>query len=40
LALTNSSSFVNFLNKINNKYDSIFEKRAFVHWYVGEGLED
>jgi hypothetical protein len=24
----------------HSKYDRLFEKRAFIHWYVGEGIED
>lgn len=23
-----------------NKFDTIYSKRAFVHWYVGEGLSE
>lgn len=22
------------------KFDKMFAKRAFVHWYVGEGMEE
>ncbi|KAJ3441534.1 tubulin alpha chain [Anaeramoeba flamelloides] len=25
---------------INSKFDLMFAKRAFVHWYVGEGMEE
>jgi tubulin alpha len=26
--------------EISNKFDSLYAKRAFVFWYVGEGLEE
>lgn len=26
--------------KVNQKFDMMFNKRAFVHWYVGEGMEE
>lgn len=25
---------------IDHKFDQMFAKRAFVHWYTGEGLEE
>ena len=25
---------------INEKFDKMYAKRAFVHWYVGEGLSE
>lgn len=39
--------YLNFLLKyshlptrLNHKFDLMFAKRAFVHWYVGEGMEE
>jgi tubulin alpha len=29
-----------FTERINKKYDSMYGQRAFVHWYVGEGMEE
>ena len=29
-----------FDNKISRKYDYLYSQRAFVHWYVGEGMEE
>jgi len=29
-----------FTNRINAKYDMMYSQRAFVHWYVGEGMEE
>ena len=25
---------------LNRKFDLMYAKRAFVHWYVGEGMEE
>ena len=35
LVLENNAAFVNFLDTTHIKYDRLFEKRAFVHWFVG-----
>jgi len=29
-----------FTERINKKYDMMYSQRAFVHWYVGEGMEE
>merc|ERR1711981_135214 len=29
-----------FTERINKKYDTMYSQRAFVHWYVGEGMEE
>ena len=29
-----------FSERINKKYDVMYSQRAFVHWYVGEGMEE
>ena len=29
-----------FTERINAKYDMMYAQRAFVHWYVGEGMEE
>ncbi|KAH3683894.1 hypothetical protein WICPIJ_005134, partial [Wickerhamomyces pijperi] len=26
--------------KIDRKFDLMYKKRAFVHWYVSEGMEE
>merc|ERR1712098_762978 len=28
------------LGKTDHKFDLMYAKRAFVHWYVGEGMEE
>lgn len=27
-------------SRLNAKFDLMYAKRAFVHWYVGEGMEE
>ena len=27
-------------SRIDHKFDLMYSKRAFVHWYVGEGMEE
>ncbi|KAL6224851.1 hypothetical protein ACLB2K_003706 [Fragaria x ananassa] len=34
--ISNSTSVVKF----DHKFDLMYAKRAFVHWYVGEGMEE
>jgi len=40
LLLANTTAISQVFNKINHKFDLMFAKRAFVHWYVGEGMEE
>ncbi len=28
------------VNLLDYKFDLMYSKRAFVHWYVGEGMEE
>merc|ERR1711871_1119279 len=28
------------ISRIDHKFDLMYSKRAFVHWYVGEGMEE
>ena len=28
------------LSRLDHKFDLMYAKRAFVHWYVGEGMEE
>ena len=37
--LANSYAFGSVIKNINRKFDKMYEKRAFVHWYVGIGLD-
>jgi len=38
--ISNSTAISDVFEKINYKFDLMFAKRAFVHWYVGEGMEE
>ncbi len=38
--LINSDSCRSMLDIIHKKYDSLYAKRTFIHWYVGEGIDD
>ena len=38
--LTNNTSIVPAWQRIAQKFDLMFAKRVFVHWFVGEGIEE
>ncbi|TYH38201.1 hypothetical protein ES332_D12G094600v1 [Gossypium tomentosum] len=38
--ISNSTSVAEVFSRINHKFDLMYAKRAFVHWYVGEGMEE
>jgi tubulin alpha len=38
--IANHSSISKVFERINYKFDVMFAKRAFVHWYVGDGMEE
>jgi len=38
--LCNTTAISEVFSRINKKFDLMFTKRAFVHWYVGEGMEE
>ena len=38
--LSNTTDISEAWNRLNNKFDLMFAKRAFVHWYVSEGMEE
>jgi tubulin alpha len=37
---SNSTAFAELYSRIDHKFDLMYAKRAFVHWYVGEGMEE
>lgn len=39
-ALSNTTAIAEAWARLNQKFDLMFAKRAFVHWYVGEGMEE
>ncbi|EGT47292.1 hypothetical protein CAEBREN_28751 [Caenorhabditis brenneri] len=38
--LSNTTAIAEAWSRINYKFDLMYAKRAFVHWYVGEGMEE
>eukprot|EP00761_Pharyngomonas_kirbyi_P012856 gb/GECH01012883.1/.p1 GENE.gb/GECH01012883.1/~~gb/GECH01012883.1/.p1 ORF type:complete len:450 (+),score=138.75 gb/GECH01012883.1/:1-1350(+) len=38
--IANSTSIADVFSRIDHKFDLMYAKRAFVHWYVGEGMEE
>jgi len=38
--ISNSTAIAEVFERINHKFDLMYAKRAFVHWYVGEGMEE
>ncbi|GLJ30616.1 hypothetical protein SUGI_0606250 [Cryptomeria japonica] len=38
--ISNNSAVAEVFSRIDHKFDLMFAKRAFVHWYVGEGMEE
>ena len=36
--ISNSTAIAEVFSRIDHKFDLMYSKRAFVHWYVGEGL--
>ncbi|KAJ5612072.1 hypothetical protein N7510_005266 [Penicillium lagena] len=38
--LSNSTAIAAAWNRLDHKFDLMYSKRAFVHWYVGEGMEE
>ncbi|GJJ07411.1 Tubulin alpha-1A chain [Clathrus columnatus] len=38
--LSNTTSISTAWGRLDHKFDLLYSKRAFVHWYVGEGMEE
>lgn len=38
--LANTTAIAEAWSRLNHKFDLMYAKRAFVHWYVGEGMEE
>ena len=38
--LANTTAVREVWDRLERKFDVMFRKRAFVHWYVGEGMEE
>lgn len=39
-ALTNTTAVCDAWSRLDYKFDVMYSKRAFVHWYVSEGMEE
>ncbi len=39
-ALTNTTAISEAWAALNKKFDKMYAKRAFVHWFVSEGMEE
>ena len=40
LRISNSTAIAEVFSRIDHKFDLMYSKRAFVHHYVGEGMEE
>ncbi|KAK4392381.1 Tubulin alpha-1 chain [Sesamum angolense] len=38
--ISNNTAVAEVFSRIDHKFDVMYAKRAFVHWYVGEGMEE
>merc|ERR1712025_942823 len=38
--ISNSTAIAEVFSRIDHKFDVMYAKRAFVHWSVGEGMEE
>ncbi|XP_011669960.2 tubulin alpha-1 chain-like [Strongylocentrotus purpuratus] len=38
--LSNNTAIAEAWARVNHKFDLMYAKRAFVHWFVGEGMEE
>ncbi|CAD8118291.1 unnamed protein product [Paramecium sonneborni] len=39
LFFSNDTCVYNYFDNLGKKFDQLYAKRAFVHWYYGEGCE-
>ncbi len=38
--ISNSIAITKVFSRLDHKFDLMYAKRAFVHWYVEEGMEE
>jgi tubulin alpha len=38
--LSNTTAVAQVFKRIDRDFDLLYHKRAFVHWYVGEGMSE
>eukprot|EP00173_Palmaria_palmata_P004449 Plantae.Rhodophyta-Palmaria_palmata.ctg610.p2 GENE.Plantae.Rhodophyta-Palmaria_palmata.ctg610~~Plantae.Rhodophyta-Palmaria_palmata.ctg610.p2 ORF type:complete len:274 (+),score=48.97 Plantae.Rhodophyta-Palmaria_palmata.ctg610:75-824(+) len=39
-SIANSTAIAEVFGRIDRKFDLMYSRRAFVHWFVGEGMEE
>ena len=39
-SIISTTSIASAWSRLDHKFDLLYSKRAFVHWYVGEGMEE
>ena len=39
-AISNSTAIAEVWSRVNYKFDLMFAKRAYAHWYLGEGMDE
>lgn len=39
-AISNSTAIAEVWSRVNYKFDLMFAKRAYAHWYMGEGMDE
>ena len=40
LMISNTTAIGEVTARLDHRFDLMYSKRAFVHWYVGEGMEE
>merc|ERR1711916_44809 len=40
IMISNTTAIGEVSGRLDHKFDLMYSKRAFVHWYVGEGMEE
>ena len=38
--ISNTTVIAEIFSKLEHKLDLMYARRAFIHWYVGEGVEE
>ena len=39
-SLANTTAIAQAWARLDRKFDLLYSKRAFVHWFIGEGMEE
>jgi tubulin alpha len=40
MMIANTTAIESIFSKVDTKFDKMYAKRSFVHWFVGEGMEE